>query len=93
MSTQKNKPATAKEIKPSKKLPANAPFVFGKMNYILTAATLVVLAIGFMLMTGRDGDIYDFRRITLAPIVVILGFALGFVAIFYKKKNRETTEQ
>lgn len=61
-------------------------FVFGRMNYIITLAALLVMAIGFFLMAGREGDIYDFRRTTLAPIVVIIGFAIGFVAIFWKEK-------
>lgn len=93
MSAQKNKPAAHKEATPSKKLPSNAPLVFGKMNYVLTALSLLVLAFGFVLMTGKEGDIYDFRRITLAPIVVILGFALGFVAIFYKGKGQENSDK
>lgn len=62
-------------------------FVFGRMNYIITLASLLVIAVGFFLMAGREGDIYDFRRTTLAPIVVIIGFAIGFVAIFWKEKS------
>lgn len=88
MSASKNKPA-AKEHHVSKQLPANAPFVFGKINYLFTALCLLIVAIGFVLMTGKEGDIYDFRRTTLAPIVVILGFCVGFVAIFYKKKDSD----
>jgi FtsH-binding integral membrane protein len=93
MSSSKKHVSAAKEAAPSKKLPANAPFVFGKMNYLFVVATLVVMAIGFMLMSGSEGDIYDTRRTTIAPIVVILGFCLGFVAIFYKGKKEEPTEQ
>lgn len=93
MSSSKNKPAVQKETSNSKQLPANAPFVFGKMNYVLTIVSLLVLTLGFVLMTGKEGDIYDFRRITLAPIVVIIGFSLGFVAIFYKQKSSDSSEQ
>lgn len=61
-------------------------FVFSKENYYLTGLSLAIVIIGFYLMTGSDGDIYDFRRVSLAPIVVISGFLLGIVAIFYRKK-------
>ncbi len=60
--------------------------VFGKDNFILIAISLAIVVIGFFLMSGTDGDIYDFRRTTLAPAVVILGFGLGIYAIFYRKK-------
>jgi len=60
--------------------------VFGKINYQLMLASIVVVAIGFFLMSGTT-DIYSFTKITLAPIVVIAGFALGFVAILIKPKR------
>ena len=94
MHTNKQKQENAKVTTHVKKDMSKAPFVFGKMNYIFTGLTLIVLVIGFALMSGKGGDIYDFRRITLAPIVVVIGFSLGFVAIFYRpKKSDETTEQ
>ncbi len=62
------------------------PSIFSKENYILTLASLAIVAIGFFLMTGSEGDIYDARRVTIAPIVVIGGFILGIYAIFFKKK-------
>jgi peptidoglycan/LPS O-acetylase OafA/YrhL len=60
--------------------------IFSKENYMLTAISVLVIVIGFFLMAGKDGNIYDFRRTTLAPIVVISGFVLGIYAIFFKKK-------
>ena len=47
---------------------------------------MIMVILGFVLMSGKSGDIYDFRRATLAPIVVILGFGIGIAAIFYRKK-------
>jgi len=38
------------------------------------------------LMSGKT-DIYNSTKLTVAPIVVILGFILGIVAIFYRKKS------
>jgi uncharacterized membrane protein len=62
--------------------------VFGTMNYILLGASLLILVIGFYLMSGTT-NIYNSTKITLAPIVVIVGFALGIVSIFYKGKSNE----
>jgi hypothetical protein len=61
-------------------------FVFGKANYRLMLISIAVVVLGFILMTG-DTDIYEFRKIVLAPIVVLIGFAIGFAAIL-KKSNR-----
>ncbi|MDF2517476.1 MAG: hypothetical protein K0R59_2772 [Sphingobacterium sp.] len=66
-------------------------FVFSKINYQLFIASLVIVVIGFALMSG-ESDIYSFTKITLAPIVVVLGFALGFVAILYRPKTTKTEE-
>ena len=56
-------------------------FAFDKMNYILLAAGMVVVIIGFLLMTGPSSsattyepDIFSVRRIKVAPVVCLLGF-------------------
>ncbi|SFS47781.1 DUF3098 domain-containing protein [Sphingobacterium wenxiniae] len=66
-----------------------ASFPFEKVNYQLFIASIVVVLIGFLLMMGTE-DIYSFTKITLAPLVVVLGFALGFVAILYKPKKKSS---
>lgn len=77
MSTSKNTQNT----------PENKPgMIFSKENYTLTLISLLIIIIGFFVMAGTEGDIYDFRRVTLAPIIVIIGFVLGIYAIFFKKK-------
>lgn len=58
-------------------------FVFGKQNYTLMLIGLAIITIGFILMYGKE-DIYGFRKVTLAPIVVLAGFALEFYAIMKK---------
>ena len=58
-------------------------FVFGKENYRWMLISIGVLVLGFILMTGKT-DIYDFRKIVLAPLVVLIGFAIGFYAILKK---------
>lgn len=60
--------------------------IFNKNNYLMTAISLGIVVLGFVLMSGTEGDIYDFRRTVIAPVVVIAGFVVGIYAIFYKKK-------
>lgn len=67
---------------------------FGKVNYILMAAGLVLLAIGYILLSGGGSDdpnvfnpaMFDSRRLVLSPILIVLGFVVEIVAIMYKKK-------
>jgi hypothetical protein len=74
---------------------SNKGFVMGPTNYKLLIAGLVVIFIGFLLMMGGGSDdpnkfnpeIFSTRRITVAPIVVLLGFAIEVVAILYKPKK------
>lgn len=61
------------------------PFVFGKNNYRLMLISIAVVVLGFILMIGET-DIYDFRKIVFAPIVVLVGFAIGFFSILRKSK-------
>ncbi|MCX6186308.1 MAG: DUF3098 domain-containing protein, partial [Bacteroidetes bacterium] len=61
-------------------------FVFGKENYQLMILGFVVIIIGFMLMYGTT-DIFDFRKLTLAPIVVLAGFVIEIFAIMRKPKD------
>ena len=64
-------------------------FVFGKKNYIVMGIGLAVIALGFILMAGGGSDdpavfneeIYSFRRIRLAPAMVLIGFAIEIYAI------------
>jgi len=62
--------------------------VFGKRNYQLFIVSIAVVILGFLLMMGTE-DIYSFTKITLAPIVVVAGFALGVVAILIKPKQHD----
>ncbi|MBL6648721.1 MAG: DUF3098 domain-containing protein [Flavobacteriaceae bacterium] len=64
-------------------------FVFQKKNYIFMILGLIVIAIGFILMSGGASDdpnvfnpeIYNFRRIRLAPTLVLIGFGIQVYAI------------
>jgi hypothetical protein len=70
--------------------------LFDKENYIWMIGGIALIFIGFMLMSGGKSanphefnyaEIYSFRRITLAPIVVLLGFAVEVYAIMKKPKD------
>lgn len=63
-------------------------FVFHKINYILFLVSIFIVFVGFVLMMGKE-DIYSFTKITLAPLIVVIGFAVGFVAILYKPKHNK----
>ena len=70
-------------------------FAFGKENYILVLVGLALIAIGFLLMAGGGSDdptvfseeIFSTRRITVAPIVILPGFAVEIFAIMKKPKD------
>ena len=66
---------------------------FSKANYMIMIAGIVVLALGFILMT-MDSEPYGFGflGLTLGPVVVMIGFIIQFVAIFYKPKSKPDSE-
>ena len=77
---------------------------FGMINYILLVVGLVVLAVGYILLSGGGTDdptqfseaIFDTRRLTVAPIVLAIGFTIEFIAIFLKiapKAEKNIEEQ
>ena len=72
-------------------------FALGKENYKLLAIGFVIIVIGFILMLGGKSDdpaefseaIFSFRRITLAPIIILAGFVFEIWAIMKKPKNTD----
>ena len=68
---------------------------FGRMNYILVIVGIALIALGFILMIGGGSsnpdvfneEMFNFRRLTLAPILVLAGFVVEIVAIFWKGKK------
>jgi len=59
------------------------PFVFQKSNYMVLILSIVIVVLGFIIMAG-DTDIYSSSKIVIAPIIVLIGFAIGFIAILKK---------
>ena len=72
-------------------------FALGKENLKLLVIGLVIIIIGFILMTGGKAEdpsvfnpeIFSFRRITLAPMVVLFGFLFEIYAIMKKPKTKK----
>lgn len=80
-------------INPTKN--SNIEFAFGKQNYILMIIGIVVLAIGYILLSGGGSDdpnvfnydLFNFRRLVLAPLVIISGFIIEIVAIMKRPRK------
>lgn len=70
-------------------------FLFGKKNYLFMFIGLAFIALGFILMAGGGSDdpnifnkeIYSFRRIRLAPTLVIIGLGIEIYAILLNPKK------
>lgn len=75
-----------KEVKKESTTTSKPDFVFGKKNYTWMIAGVLTILLGFILMSGSE-DILDFRKITLAPIVVLAGFGIVFYAILIKPRD------
>jgi hypothetical protein len=74
-------------------------FIFQKRNYLFMFIGLACMALGFILMGGGGSDdpnvfnpeIYNFRRIRVAPTLVLLGLGIEVYAILlnpHKKKDQ-----
>lgn len=84
-------PRTAPAARRSER-PAS-PLVFGRDTYLWLGGGFLLIVLGFLLMTGGRGDdptvfdesiIYSWRKITLAPIIILSGLGVVTYAIFKK---------
>jgi len=68
---------------------SKSDFIFGKRNYKFMFIGIVFIALGLILMSGGGSDdpnvfnpeIFNFRRIRLAPTLILIGFAIQIYAI------------
>ena len=72
-------------------------FAFDKTNFILLAIGMIVIIIGFLLMSGLgstetafEPDIFSVRRIKIAPAVCLFGFLSMIYAVLRKPKTQKT---
>ena len=70
-------------------------FNIPKLNAILIAVSLVIIVIGLALMAGEPSgatkfnpDIFSFRRITVGPMIALLGFVSMIIAILFKSPKK-----
>ncbi|MDR2950029.1 MAG: DUF3098 domain-containing protein [Dysgonomonas sp.] len=76
-------------------------FAFGKLNYIICAVSIVVIILGFILMTGPSSsiesgfepDIFSTKRIVVAPMVCLAGFLLMIVGVLYPRSKELPDEK
>ncbi len=69
-------------------------FAFQRENYIYMFIGLGLLVLGFLLMIGGGSDtttkfspaIFDFRRLTLAPLLILAGYGMEIYAIMKRPK-------
>lgn len=74
---------------------AEKDYLFNKRRYRFLTLSILIIGIGFVLMSGGEStdpdifnnEIYNFRRIRLAPLIVVLGFVLCIFSILYKDKK------
>jgi hypothetical protein len=74
---------------------AEKDYLFNKRRYRFLTLSIIIIGIGFILMSGGEStdpdifnnEIYNFRRIRLAPLMVLLGFVLCMFSILYKEKK------
>lgn len=79
----------------SKKENTPTDFVFSKQNYILLLISLAVIVVGFALLAGGGSDnpnefseeIFNVRRLYIAPIIILGGYFLVIYAIMKKPKK------
>ena len=70
-------------------------FAFNKKNYTLLIIGLILIISGFLLMVGGGSDdpevfseaLFGFRRLTLAPILILAGYFVEIFAIMYRPKQ------
>ena len=75
----------------------NNEFIFKKKNFIFMFIGFGLIALGFLLMSGGGSDdpnvfnpeIFNFHRISLAPMLVLLGFGVEIYAILLTDKNKK----
>ncbi len=70
-------------------------FLFNNRRYKILTISIFIIGLGFVIMSGGESsdpdifndEIYNFRRIRLAPLMVVSGFILCIFSILYKDKK------
>ncbi len=87
--------AEKKEKQEKNDLQSRGGYALKKVNLVLMAISFCLIVVGFLLMLGGSSelefnpDIFSFRRITVGPMISLLGFLFMVFAILYKGKGGE----
>ncbi|MGM0612439.1 MAG: DUF3098 domain-containing protein [Bacteroidota bacterium] len=90
-----SKQQTQKDHKKKEEL-KKEEFTFGKQSYRLLIIGLILIGLGFILMSGGGStdpnefneEIFSFRRITLAPLLILAGYVVEIFAIMKRPSNK-----
>jgi len=83
--------------KKNKKDDSKTVFTLEKKNFRILAIGFAIIVIGYILMSGGaadnpevfNPDVFNFRRITLAPLMILCGYGLGIWAIMKKPSSEK----
>ncbi|MDR0508187.1 MAG: DUF3098 domain-containing protein [Dysgonamonadaceae bacterium] len=79
----------------------NKDFAFSIWNYIIIGVSILIIIIGFALMSGGGApqdditfkpEIFSTRRIVVAPVITMIGFSLMIVGILWNRKGNKSEE-
>lgn len=79
----------------------NSAMPFGKRNYVMILCGLAAIILGFILLSGGGSDdpatqfdygMFSFRRLYIAPILLLAGFLFEIYAIMYRPKTKAVSE-
>lgn len=80
----------------NKRAEGKGSYPLGKINFILMGVCLLLIVIGFWLMTGSantgetfNKDLFESSRVTTGPIIAFLGFVLMAFAILYRRRDNK----
>lgn len=90
-------------MKKQTQAPVNNPAMpLGKRNYIMILCGIAAIILGFILLSGGgsedpatqfDYGMFNFRRLYIAPILLLAGFLFGLYAIMYRPKNKNKNNE
>ncbi|HJN54605.1 MAG TPA: DUF3098 domain-containing protein [Flavobacteriaceae bacterium] len=74
---------------------SNKKLLFTKKNYLISCIGLIFILIGFIIMSGGESndpnifneEIYNFTRIRIAPLLIVIGLSIQVYAILFSSKK------
>lgn len=94
--SQKKAKSSQQQNQTQKENKKQEEFTFGKQSYRLLIIGLVLIGVGFILMSGGGStnpnefneEIFNFRRITLAPLMILAGYVVEIFAIMKRPSDK-----